>query len=143
MLANGPVTAKDIEKEARAACLLSEDQLIGQSKPFRSARQALAISSCQPTGQKAGGWWWALPGHQMPSEASDAPQKGHLTGWEAPDAACIGPGGDGVSPESLSCGFFPPWTEMRLSHGRPSLYIRADGRRFTCRKKANGKRKKI
>jgi hypothetical protein len=47
VLANGPVTAKDIEKEARAACLLSEDQLIGQSKPFRSARQALGISSYQ------------------------------------------------------------------------------------------------
>jgi hypothetical protein len=49
VLANGPVKAKDIEKEARAACLLSEDQLIGQSKPFRSARQALAISSYQST----------------------------------------------------------------------------------------------
>jgi putative DNA primase/helicase len=88
VLANGSVKAKDIEKEARAACLLGEDQLIGQSKPFRSARQALGIASYQPKGEKAGGWWWALPGHQMPSKASDAPQKTRAPdGTGAPDGA--------------------------------------------------------
>jgi hypothetical protein len=34
VLADGPVKAKDIEKEVRAASLLGEAQLIGQSKPF-------------------------------------------------------------------------------------------------------------
>ena len=72
LLTDGPVKVKDIEKEARAACLLGEDQLIGQSKPFRSARQALGVASYQPKGEKAGGWLWALPEHHMPSEMSDA-----------------------------------------------------------------------
>ncbi len=86
VLADGPVKAKDIEKEARAACLLGEDQFIGQSKPFRSARQALGIVSYQPKGQKAGGWLWALPADQVPLEASDAlKMRGHLTGNGASD----------------------------------------------------------
>jgi hypothetical protein len=41
VLANGPVKVTDIEKEARAACLLGADPKIGQSKPFRSGRKAL------------------------------------------------------------------------------------------------------
>ncbi len=72
VLANGPVKAKIIEEEARAACLLGESQLIGQSKPFRSARQALGIVPYQSKGEKAGRWLWALPGDQMPSDGSDA-----------------------------------------------------------------------
>jgi hypothetical protein len=74
VLADGPLKAKDIENEARAACLLCDDQVIGQSKPFRSARKELGIVSYQPKGEKAAGWLWALPGDQMPSEASDALQ---------------------------------------------------------------------
>jgi putative DNA primase/helicase len=74
VLANGPVKVTDIEKEAQAACLLGENQIIGQSKPFRSARKALGIAPYQPKGQKAGEWLWALPGDQMPSEVSDALQ---------------------------------------------------------------------
>ncbi len=71
VLAKGPVKAKDIEKEARAACLLGEDQLIGQSKPFRSARQALGISSYQPKGEKAGAAGGGrCRGIRCPSEAS-------------------------------------------------------------------------
>jgi hypothetical protein len=74
VLADGPMKASDIEKEAQAACLLGENQSISQSKPFRSARAELSIEPYQPKGQKAGGWFWGLPGHQMPSEASDALQ---------------------------------------------------------------------
>jgi hypothetical protein len=62
----------DLELEARAAGLLKEDQPISQCKAFRSARKALAIKPYQPKGQKAGGWIWSLPGHQMPSKVSDA-----------------------------------------------------------------------
>jgi putative DNA primase/helicase len=68
VIAAGPVKVMDIEKEARAACLLGADQLIGQSKPFRSARTELGIVSYQPKGQKAGGWFWALPEH-APTDA--------------------------------------------------------------------------
>jgi hypothetical protein len=72
LLANGPRKVTQIEKEARAACLLGQDQAIGQSKPFRSARKTLGIESYQPKGQKAGGWLWALPKDQVPLGASDA-----------------------------------------------------------------------
>jgi hypothetical protein len=75
VLADGAVKAKIVEEEARTACLLGESQLVGQSKPFRSARQALGIVPYQAKGEKAGGWLWALPGDQMPSEVSDALQK--------------------------------------------------------------------
>jgi hypothetical protein len=59
ILANGPVTVAAIEAEAQAARLLGESQSISQSKPFRSARNALGIVT-----EKAGletGWVWMLP----------------------------------------------------------------------------------
>jgi hypothetical protein len=74
VLANGPVKVTEIEAEARAACLLGANQAIGQSKPFRSAREALSVRSYQEKGERAGGWVWALPEHQMPLEGSDALQ---------------------------------------------------------------------
>ena len=74
VLANGPAKVTDIEKEAQAACLLGAEQKIGQSKPFRSAREALGIIPFQTKGQKGNGWFWALPEHQMPTEGSDALQ---------------------------------------------------------------------
>jgi hypothetical protein len=43
--------------------------LIGQSKPFRSARKELGIVSYQPKRQKAGGWFWALPEHAPTTDA--------------------------------------------------------------------------
>jgi putative DNA primase/helicase len=74
LLANGPVKVMDIEKEARSARLLRDDQPISQSKPFRAARQALGIAPFQPKGRRAGGWFWGLPEGQMPSGVSDALQ---------------------------------------------------------------------
>jgi hypothetical protein len=75
LLANGPVKVMDIEREARSARLLRDDQPISQSKPFRAARQALGIAPFQPKGRRAGGWFWGLTEGQMPSGASDALQK--------------------------------------------------------------------
>jgi putative DNA primase/helicase len=72
VLAGGPQKVTDIEIEARDAGLLAKDQRIGQSKPFRAAREALGIKPYQPKGLKAAGWYWALSGDQMPSDGSDA-----------------------------------------------------------------------
>ena len=52
VLASGPVKVTDIEKEARAACLLGADQSIGQSKPFRSARKELGHRVVPAQGRK-------------------------------------------------------------------------------------------
>jgi putative DNA primase/helicase len=67
ILAGGPVSVAELEREARAACLLGE-QSIGQSKPFRSARKVLAVVS-RKLGM-AEGWVWELP--KMPATAEDA-----------------------------------------------------------------------
>jgi hypothetical protein len=59
ILANGPVPVATVEAEAQAARLLAEAQSISQSKPFRSARNALGVIT-----EKAGvsgGWVWTLP----------------------------------------------------------------------------------
>lgn len=61
ILADGPKPVNDIQKQARAASLLREDQPLGQSKPFRSARMALGIKPREIKGVRAGGWLWALP----------------------------------------------------------------------------------
>ena len=69
-LADGPVPAKEIQCQAVEACLLGSTSPIGDSKPFRAARQVLGVAS-----GKAGmedGWVWALP--KAPSDAEDAPR---------------------------------------------------------------------
>jgi hypothetical protein len=71
VLADGRLKASEIQTEARAAGLLSETRPIGQSKPFRRAKEALGIKTSQMKGEKAGGWYWELPG-QVPSEVADA-----------------------------------------------------------------------
>jgi hypothetical protein len=87
LLTDGPLPVTKIEEEARAAGVFGGDGEIGQSKPFRRARQKLGIKPYQPKGAKSGGWVWGLadhppkkgderdhphpphPAHQMPSEA--------------------------------------------------------------------------
>jgi putative DNA primase/helicase len=67
-LANGPVPTRDIQRQAVESCLLGSTSPIGDSKPFRAARQVLGVAS-----SKAGmedGWVWALP--RAPSAAEDA-----------------------------------------------------------------------
>jgi hypothetical protein len=59
VLAAGPMAVSDIEAEAQSARVLAKDQSISQSKPFRSAREALGIEP-EKTGM-TGGWVWALP----------------------------------------------------------------------------------
>jgi putative DNA primase/helicase len=59
VLAKGAMAVTTIEAEARAAGLLGEDQRLSQSRPFRSARKALKITT-----HKAGlteGWTWTMP----------------------------------------------------------------------------------
>jgi hypothetical protein len=59
LLAKGPMRVPDIEREARTACLLGEEQSISQSKAFRSARKILKITTAK--GGLAEGWLWSLP----------------------------------------------------------------------------------
>jgi AAA domain len=80
LLDSAPVKVEDIEAEARQAGLLKAGQPINKDKPFRDAKKALGIKSYQPKGQRGAGWFWALPKHQAPSEASGA-----LTIVGAPD----------------------------------------------------------
>jgi AAA domain-containing protein len=75
MLANGPVKVMDIEKEARSAGLLRDDQLISQSKPFRAARKALGIAPFQPKGQRARGLALGSAGGSDALRVSDALRK--------------------------------------------------------------------
>ena len=62
VLAAAPIKVGEIEQQARDAGLLSEDQRLSQSKPFRSARKSLGIQPYQQKGERAAGWLWALPG---------------------------------------------------------------------------------
>jgi hypothetical protein len=57
ILRDGPAKVTDIEREARAACLLGEDQPLRQSKPFRSAKKIMGIITHK--GGFAGGWTWS------------------------------------------------------------------------------------
>jgi hypothetical protein len=61
VLAREPMKVADVEAEARNAGLLGPEQLIGQSKPFRTARKALGIEPKRSGFGKNGEWVWALP----------------------------------------------------------------------------------
>jgi putative DNA primase/helicase len=78
-LAHGPVAVLDLQENARAAGYLKPEQLISQSKPFRSARAALGVKPYQAKGSKSGGWFWALPEHQVTSDSSDAFKNGRAS----------------------------------------------------------------
>jgi putative DNA primase/helicase len=58
-LAAGAVKVQELDKQAKAAGLLTDAQAIGQSKPFREARKALGIVP-RKLGMKKG-WAWELP----------------------------------------------------------------------------------
>jgi hypothetical protein len=89
LLAQGSLPVSKVEEEAREAGIFGGDGEIGQSKPFRRARQKLGIKPYQSKGEKSGGWVWGMPdqsskqgdgkdhphpSYQMPSNngASDA-----------------------------------------------------------------------
>jgi putative DNA primase/helicase len=71
LLSKGPMSVADLEREARAAGMLSESQRISQVKAFRSARDVLGIVP-KKLGMELG-WSWQLP--KLPSTAEDAPVK--------------------------------------------------------------------
>jgi hypothetical protein len=68
VLANGPVPVAEVQRQAVEAGLLQKGKLFGQSKPFRSARQALGI---EPK-RISGGWILELPNNAAPSDCSGA-----------------------------------------------------------------------
>ena len=58
VLASGPMKVADIEREARDACVLGDDQQLSKSTPFKSAKKILGVVT-----HKAGfaeGWAWSL-----------------------------------------------------------------------------------
>jgi putative DNA primase/helicase len=59
VLGDGPASVEAIEQQARSAGLLREKQRVNESKPFRSAKDALGIVSLKEGFQ--GGFTWALP----------------------------------------------------------------------------------
>jgi putative DNA primase/helicase len=61
ILADGPVPVADIEAEAQAARVLGASQSISQSKPFRTARDALGVVSNRAGFGRGGSWTLALP----------------------------------------------------------------------------------
>jgi hypothetical protein len=59
--AKGPVKVKDIEAEARAACLLGDDKEIRWSKPFRKARDRLGVVLSREGFGPGAVCYWSLP----------------------------------------------------------------------------------
>jgi hypothetical protein len=81
LLSNGPVAVSEVEKEAVDVGLHQAGKPIGQSKPFRGARDALGVKTRKAGfGQK--GWVWALPDPPLvPSDPKRPSQnRGHL--WD-------------------------------------------------------------
>jgi AAA domain/Primase C terminal 2 (PriCT-2)/RepB DNA-primase N-terminal domain len=70
VLAGGRVKVKDIEAEARAACLMGENQQMRQSKPFRSASDELKIFKSREGFGPGAVHYWSLPQH-APSNTPD------------------------------------------------------------------------
>jgi putative DNA primase/helicase len=73
VLAEGPMLVSEVQQNAIQAGLLQGGQLISQSKPFRSARKALRITTHKDSGF-GGAWILALPTEsKMPMELQRAP----------------------------------------------------------------------
>lgn len=74
ILSSGPLPVREIELQAVEASLLAEGKQIGQSKPFRMAREELGIRPQRSGGLgDKGRWVWALPDAKVPSPRYDAP----------------------------------------------------------------------
>jgi hypothetical protein len=59
VLSRGPMRVADIEQEAREARVLGDDQQLGKSKPFQSAKKILGVTAHKDG--LAEGWKWSLP----------------------------------------------------------------------------------
>ncbi len=85
ILRGGPLPVREIELQAVEASLLADGKPIGQSKPFRMARDELGVKPQRSGGLGSQGRWvWALPDAKVPSPRYDAP---------VPDVGIIGPEG--------------------------------------------------
>jgi hypothetical protein len=88
VLADGPVPAADIERQARSAGLLGERQPISQCKPIRAARNALGI---EPRKLGMGqGRVWSLP--KVPSGPEGALQNERAPSGEKGTFGAVSPG---------------------------------------------------
>jgi putative DNA primase/helicase len=122
VLAEGRVRVKDVEAEARAACLLGDDQPISKSKPFRDARDELGVLSTRDGFGRGAVYFLSLP-HASPMGAhhkNRAPMEnegahGEERGDEGAHGASDERGDDGPSMGALK------------HHGRPVLGEGADG----------------
>jgi len=63
VLAAGRVRVKDVEAEARAACLLGDEQPISKSKPFRDAREQLGVVPIRDGFGRGAVYFLSLPEH--------------------------------------------------------------------------------
>jgi hypothetical protein len=86
LLRDGRLKVQDIQAEARAACLLGDDEGLNKSKPFRDAKEELKIVSSKDGFGRGGPWYWSLPQHansdigaqrrhQAPSSKNRAPME--------------------------------------------------------------------
>jgi hypothetical protein len=66
VLVGGPLTVKEIDRQALEASLLPAGKSVSQSKPWRTARNKLCIKPRQKDGQ----WWWELPAEERASVSS-------------------------------------------------------------------------
>ena len=75
-LAQGPISAREIERRSVSAGLLEEGKPIGKSKVFRTARASLGVKSYQQSGQRAGGWIWSWDQAPVPPATESGPDAG-------------------------------------------------------------------
>ena len=99
VLADGRVSVPDIEAEARAAGFLGEGNQIRQSKPFRSAKDALKIVSSRDGFGPGAVYYWSLlptasPTMRAPMRASSK-DRAHMDKQGAHDEKKEGEGADG------------------------------------------------
>ena len=71
-LAQGPISAREIERRSVSAGLLEEGKPIGKSKGIRT----LGAKSYQQPGQRAGGWIWSWDQAPVPPATQSEPDAG-------------------------------------------------------------------
>ena len=99
VLADGRVSVPDIEAEARAAGFLGEGNQIRQSKPFRSAKDALKIVSSRDGFGPGAVYYWSLPPIVSPTMRApmraSSKDRAHMDKQGAHDEKKEGEGADG------------------------------------------------
>lgn len=98
VLSKGRMKIQDIEAEARSAGLLGDGKQMRQSKPFRSAKVELGITSTKEVFGTGGVWYWSLPlgahhNNRAPKEDEGAlGEPSALRRPETPKAPSLGEG---------------------------------------------------